>query len=167
MKIIFLDIDGVLNPDDNINVLLKLWKLNKAKSRDQFGDLFDQRCVLWLQYIIEKTNAKIIISSSWRKSGLTTMKELWKFRNLPGEIIDITPLTQSEKLINLYADHEADRGYEIQESINTHKPERYCIVDDMPGMLKHQLFVQIDPLYGLDRHTSQKIIHTLNHDYKI
>jgi len=76
MKIIFLDIDGVL-------ALMH-------KEHDEFGSLFHQHFVDNLKLIIDETQAKIVISSSWRKNGLVEMLNLWKHRNLPGEIIDTT-----------------------------------------------------------------------------
>lgn len=76
MKIIFLDIDGVL-------ALMH-------KQHDEFGSLFHEEFVNNLKWIIDETGAKIVISSSWRKSGLVEMLNMWKFRNLPGEIIDTT-----------------------------------------------------------------------------
>ena len=53
--------------------------------------------------IIELTGAKIVISSTWRKSGLSVRKELWKFSNLPGEVIDVTP---TENEIGESGEHE-------------------------------------------------------------
>ena len=68
-KVLFLDIDGVLNGQDNMYSRLELWRKNpdKFKTRDEFGDLFDERSVRWLQYIINKTDCKIVISSTWRR----------------------------------------------------------------------------------------------------
>jgi histidinol phosphatase-like enzyme len=76
IKVIFLDLDGVLNV--------------YCEDRDEFGCTFHSNFVDNLKRIIEKTGAKIVISSSWRKDGLKFMLDLWKFRNLPGEIIDLT-----------------------------------------------------------------------------
>jgi len=56
MKIIFLDIDGVLN------VI--------PQGRDKYGMIFHPEFVENLKYIIEQTNAKIVISSSWRIDGI-------------------------------------------------------------------------------------------------
>jgi hypothetical protein len=83
MKVIFLDIDGVLN-------------LNH-KERDEYGPLFHENFVNNLDLIIQETGAKIVISSTWRYSGLTIMKEMWEKRNLPGEVIDTTPCIFGEK----------------------------------------------------------------------
>lgn len=76
MKIIFLDIDGVLAVNH--------------QQHDDFGSLFHEAYVDNLKHIIDSTGAKIVISSSWRKSGLVEMLNMWKQRNLPGEVIDTT-----------------------------------------------------------------------------
>jgi hypothetical protein len=165
MKVLFLDIDGVLNSTDNMIVQGILWNINKEnKSRDQFGHLFDERCVRWLQYIIEKTGCKIVISSTWRCSGLKTMQLMWEMRDLPGEVIGCTPTEVSQNMINLYAatNNEADRGYEIQEWIDANKPEKYCIVDDDNDMLSHQKFVRTKSEYGLDKTAALSIVAVLN-----
>jgi hypothetical protein len=83
MKVIFLDIDGVLN-------------LNR-KERDDYGQLFHDQFVENLDLIIKSTDAKIVISSTWRYSGLEIMKEMWTKRNLPGEVIDTTPCIYEDK----------------------------------------------------------------------
>ena len=158
MKVIFLDIDGVLNSFDNLIVQEKLWGLNNSnKSRDEFGSLFDERCVRWLQYIIEKTGCKIVISSSQRSKGLNKMQLMWKMRNLPGEVIDCTPLGVYSSTGKIYS-----RGFEIQEWIDINKPEKYCIVDDENDILSHQFFVRTDLRYGLNEETAFSIIKILN-----
>ena len=65
MKIIFLDIDGVLIPDFDHENIKQEW---------------NRSCVNNLMYIISQTNAKIVISSSWRhniKSLKTSWLEAW------------------------------------------------------------------------------------------
>jgi hypothetical protein len=81
IKIIFLDIDGVLN-------------LCYPK-HDKFGRIFHPHFVDNLKMIIDETDAKIVISSTWRADGIERLRELWKYRNYPGEIIDITPFSKS------------------------------------------------------------------------
>ena len=165
MKILFLDIDGVLNSMDNMYAMSELWHTNKEdKSRDKYGHLFDERCVRWLKFIVEKTECKIVVSSTWRISGLSVIQTMWQLRDLPGEIFDITPLQVDSEIINLYAasNNEADRGYEIQQWIDTFKPERYCIVDDDNDMLAHQKFVRTEGKIGLDYKTAHSIVAFLN-----
>lgn len=102
MKVIFLDIDGVLNV--------------YPQGRDEFGSLFHKHFEDNLRLVIEKTNAKIVISSTWRYSGLKVMKDMWKQRNLPGEVIDITPdcaQIVDNGIVEFY--DLVERGHEIQE----------------------------------------------------
>lgn len=61
MKAIFLDIDGVLNSNEHTAFI---------KSFITYGDNmiepFDDECLYNLKYIVDETNAKIIITSIWR-----------------------------------------------------------------------------------------------------
>jgi hypothetical protein len=162
MKIIFLDIDGVLNV--------------YCEGRDQFGCTFHTNFVENLRNIIDKTGAKIVISSSWRTDGLDVMKELWKYRDLPGEVIDVTP--DSYYLINegkfeFY--DQVERGHEIQYWLDKHKEvTNYVIIDDDNDMLDNQRenFVRtannmhhddcVDIGYGLTKICSEKVIQILS-----
>jgi hypothetical protein len=154
MDIIFLDLDGVLN------VI--------PQGFDLYGAIFHPEFVDNLKYIIEQTGAKIVISSSWRLSGLWYLKNMWEHRNYPGEIIDITP--------NLYdKDHKRIRGEEIDLWLKQNKKQNisnYVIIDDDSDMLENQLnnFVKtsgndhkdcIDIGYGLTKECSEKVIQIL------
>jgi hypothetical protein len=164
MKVIFLDIDGVLQVHHN--------------NKDEYGHLFHDEYVKNLKYIIEKTGAKIVISSTWKMSGLNILKEMWNKRNLPGEVIDITPneVDVVERGTCEYYDM-VDRGYEIQQWIDDNKPDKWVIVDDVNDMLPEQInnFVQTSNLkdddsfngYGLTKKCSEKIINILMRNDKI
>jgi hypothetical protein len=161
MKVIFLDIDGVLNV--------------YCEGRDEYGCTFHKHFEDNLRWIIEETGAKIVISSTWRRDGLDVMQNLWKHRNLPGEVIDITP---TEVDVVEYGTCEfydlVDRGHEIQQWINDHDIVNYVIIDDDNDMLPSQRgnFVRtannkdhsdcVDIGYGLTRKCSEKVIEILN-----
>ena len=87
IKVLFLDIDGVLNTDR------QHWhcQMNGITPVDEFGYEFDHKAVVNLATILEETDAEIVISSSWKFLGLQTLQKMWKDRNLPGTILDITP----------------------------------------------------------------------------
>lgn len=152
MKVIFLDIDGVLNV--------------RTIEYDEYGALFHPHFIDNLRTIIDKTNAKIVISSSWRFEGLERMQAMWKDRNLPGEVIDITP----------YLGNHTIRGYEIEEWLYKHTPENYVIIDDDSDMLQSQKnnFVctfknmnhsdYIDLGYGLTKECAEKAIKILTNE---
>lgn len=82
MKVIFLDIDGVLNL--------------RRRERDQYGSLFHKAWQDNLNHVVEETGAKIVVSSTWRMSGLKVMQCMWKQRKLAGEVIDITPVIYAQ-----------------------------------------------------------------------
>lgn len=167
-KIIFLDIDGVLNPTHYMNALYKMWKASfkEIKSHDEYGQLFFHQNVESLKHIIDCTNAKIVISSTWRMAGLSEMINLWKFRNLPGEIIGCTPL--ETEVVDLGRAKYYDmvcRGDEIKTWIDIHKfTGNYCIIDDTEDMLQEQddYFVHTNGFVGLTKLDAEKAIEILN-----
>lgn len=167
-KIIFLDIDGVLNPTHYSNSLYKMWKASfkEIKSHDEYGQLFfDQNCNA-LKRIIEETGSKIVISSTWRMAGLNEMKSLWKHRCLAGEIISITP-NESDVVQNGICDFIdlVNRGMEIDLWIkNNNYSGKYAIIDDTNDMLKKQneFFVKTNEFVGLTNSDADKVIKILN-----
>ena len=79
MKIIFLDIDGVLNTMSN-------WGSRPVEKR------FSPECISALNRITEYTGAKIVISSTWRNiMGYYELSDLLLFAGVKGEIIGKTP----------------------------------------------------------------------------
>jgi hypothetical protein len=160
-KIIFLDIDGVLNV--------------YCESRDEFGCTFHKHFEDNLRYIIEQTGAKIVISSTWRMSGLKVMQEMWKKRGLAGEVIGITPTEVDVVKRGTCEFYDlVDRGHEIQQYINDNNVQSYVIIDDDNDMLPSQMknFVRtsnnndhedcIDIGYGLTRKCAEMAVKILN-----
>lgn len=163
-KIIFLDIDGVLNT--------QLWytQMDRNTYIDKYGYAFDPNAVANLKRIVEETGADIVISSSWKCMGLTQMEDMWNDRNLPGRIIGITPNSVSDELL-LHADIDSMvlfhiRGEEIKEWLSKHgkRVSNYVIIDDMDNMLPEQQshFVQTNPEVGITKEDSEKAIKILN-----
>jgi len=157
MKIIFLDIDGVLNSGDNLISLSVL----KEEDSDQYGQLFDDRCVRYLKWIIQETDACIVISSSWRLAGFQRMKDLWRDRNLPGRILDTTP----RSFTNKEGERESYdcRGEEIKAWLDGHNYDKFVIIDDDSDILEDQLpnFVKTNTRIGLNYESSKKVIDIL------
>ena len=164
MKVIFLDIDGVLNTQD--------WHSRKTNDtpRDEFGWVFDPVAVENLAHIIKETGASIVISSSWKFLGLAKLREMWKIRNLPGIVLDITPNTISDELLlNANLDEMklgVCRGNEIKEWLSKHKGEvsNYVIIDDFDDLLPEQddHVVLTDTLIGITEFDAEKAIAILN-----
>lgn len=137
MKILFLDVDGVLNT-------------TKSRSLYALGKPYLKR----LQEIVEKTDAKIVLSSTWRKSNyhLKRLQNRLSYRGL--KIYSHTP--------NL----GKFRGLEINQWLKDHFKDGdvYAIVDDDSDMMDYQLknFFQTDPDYGLTKNIKHRIIYHLN-----
>ena len=137
-KVVFLDIDGVLNT--------KEWqgRMTSDTLKDEFGYAFSPVAVANLTHIIDETGAEIVISSSWKFYGVAKLRKMWKNRNLPGTILDITPNTVSDEVL-LNANLEeielgVCRGNEIKEWLSRHKQKvsNYVIIDDFDDLLPEQ-----------------------------
>lgn len=167
-KIIFLDFDGVLNTEHNQNMLLykgKAWK-------DKHGAFFDLKAVAELNRIVEETKADIVIESSWKYLGLEAMRQMWRDRNMPGNVIDVTPSSASNNwLLNANLDemdpaHTQWKGVEIASWIaeNLHDEDRYVIIDDEYVILDSQLphFILTNPYDGIIPELGDRAIKLLN-----
>ena len=74
-KIIFLDIDGVLNSEKFYKDLSQYIRWKKAKEEGKSRDeqiaiaSIDPEAVQWVWYIINHTQASLVISSTWRSEA--------------------------------------------------------------------------------------------------
>ena len=164
-KILFLDIDGVLNTERHHEYCYK----NGIDNSDDYGYLFDAVAVKNLARIVNETGADIVISSSWKYSGLSTLLDMWSERGLPGRVIDITPDNISNEML-LHADLDnmellSCKGYEIREWLTAHGKNvcSYAILDDEQEMLPEQQnhFVQTNPTVGITEDDAEKAIAIL------
>ena len=153
MKIIFLDIDGVLNH-------------HKTRTITRDGWCFvEDYMVQNLALIIRNTNAKIVLSSTWRidwnqedesRNGLCFEDLRNKFHEYGIDIMDKTGPTRHT------------RGQEIEEWLanwdwNKEPIEHFVIIDDMADIAPFQAnFIQTDPSKGLTFFKAQEIINFLN-----
>ena len=106
-KYLFIDIDGVLNTENHIKSLQ-----NKGvDSNDQYGPLFAPQAVQNLKAIVELTDAKIVISSSWKEYGVEFLQEMWSERNMPVEFYSVTP----SLILTSYLDHIEGNSFRLPE----------------------------------------------------
>jgi hypothetical protein len=168
MKVIFLDFDGVLNPTHYMMCLGKMWRESNGliKSQDEYGHLFFQQNIDALNHILENTNAKIVVSSTWRMSGKKVIEDMFFERNMNlaySEFFDITPDHAQPQQSGLWLADE--RGAEIQAWLDAH-PEvtNYVIIDDQSDMLPSQMnnFVKVNQWYGLTIEDAENAIKILN-----
>ena len=107
-----------------------------------------------------------MISSSWKWLGLETMRNMWKDRNLPGNVIDVTPDEISDELLlslNLDGFDVAKlKGFEIAEWLSRYGKDvsQYVIIDDedcvLPSHSEHLILT--DPYLGITDKIARKII---------
>ena len=123
--------------------------------KDAWGPLFDPRAVANLQKIVEATDARIVISSSWRYiHKLGSLRMMWEVRGLPCGIHDVIP-------------HEAtyiSRGEDIDWYLEKHGRLNYVIIDDDSDMCDYQLFnfVQTDTCDGITERDAKLCVDILN-----
>lgn len=114
MKLIFLDVDGVLVNRKSIFV------------RSAGQATADPLCVAALNRIVQETGAAIVVSSCWR-IGRTVieLRELMKAWGIVGKVIGKTPLYW-----------ELERGREISKWMEDfpHDVESFVILDDDSDM---------------------------------
>ena len=163
-KIIFLDIDGVLNTGRWYS------QADRNGRQDEYGYTFDPAAVANLAKIVDETGADIVISSTWKCMGLSEMLDMWSDRGLPGKIIDITPNSVSDEMLLTANLDEIEmihiRGAEIKEWLDTKgkKVSHYAILDDMDNFLpeQHPHFVQTNPETGIIEEDAEKAITILS-----
>lgn len=140
--IVFLDIDGVLHSFDYEKYLTS----HNMDWFDKDGAIFSPDCINAFRELINITNVKIVVSSSWKdcricRDALSILRDIWKRRNLPGEIIDVTPTLTPDELQFLYGIRTTQKwkGYEIDLWLKRN-PQclSYIIIDDQDVILDYQ-----------------------------
>lgn len=153
MKILFLDIDGVLNCKTTVN---------------RVGGVIgiDPYMVILVDRIIQATGCKIVVSSSWRhwKEGLAELK-------LP--YIDTTPIAESGfrgDEINMWLEKnplpKCDSPNSCPKPTRAmcvgHTIEKYAILDDDSDFHKDQPLFKTSWTTGLNEEIVTQVIKHLN-----
>ena len=136
IKVIMLDVDGVLNSGEYIHRLDGAFDDPKNQMDPQAVSLFNK--------ITDATGAKVVISSTWRLAFFKSAYPLRQLQccmesyKLTGEVIDYTPQLNS-------------RGQEIQAWLQYRRDiEKFIIIDDdsdMGDLMPHLIKTQFE--YGL------------------
>lgn len=143
MKVLFLDIDGVLN----------LWPKPRRTG------IFDKTACINLEFLLNKVpDSNIVVSSTWRSKGLDKMKEILQSNGIdPRRVVDVTGHEQSK-------DHKDHRGYQVELWLERHPDVKsFAIVDDNTDFvpLMHKL-VKTNKYGGLTQSKVEKLIELLN-----
>lgn len=145
MKLIFLDIDGVLNC---------------AETEERMpGNIYalDADFVERFLWVIEKTGAKVVLSSTWRLHEDT--------RNaIKAAGIEFFSCTPSIPMFG--GAEQKERGKEIMRWLATHpehKDARYAILDDDSDFYRWQPLFKTTWQRGLTQEIADAVIKHLNH----
>ena len=155
MNVIFLDIDVVTN-----SVVSTIYNRQRGKSSHNF-DGFSPIAVALLRELVSLTDAKIVLSSTWRMFYKdkehcinifeANMEKYYGWAEFP--IIDMTP--EISKYSHL------SRGFEIQMWLELHHWTNYVIIDDSTSVLDMQKsnYVHVDYREGFNFATFQKCLN--------
>jgi hypothetical protein len=133
-KILFLDIDGVLNSEIYYKSISHL---------ENGGSRFDPKSVELIKKLVDEFSLRIVISSTWRYGATDRLMHELKDSKLIGYLYHewFTPVI-----------HPAHRGTEIKLWLELH-PEviDYIIIDDDENILEEQIkrFVKTDLHEGM------------------
>jgi len=142
MKVIFLDIDGVLN---------KLGQTPESRTKEQIHGAIglEMELVRRFNTVVYNTGARVVISSSWRywDEGMEHVRA--KVIGIIGE----TPRLRAEK-----------RGEEVKRWLNETDQviEKYVILDDDSDFLEGQPLIQTETSKGFTEKVAQKVRDALN-----
>lgn len=158
MKVIFLDIDGVLNSEQFWEEQTQSFRytaaLNEGKTDDEISVVanFDPQAVALLNQLVKQTDAEIVVSSTWRSDYNIQFK--LRYAGIKKPMYGITPFSK-----------DRHRGTEIKKWLDDH-PEvtNYVILDDDNDMLEEQMnnLVQTHWLTGLTIDNVKQAINILN-----
>lgn len=133
MKVVFLDVDGVLNRSRPVNGVqafdLENWVMPHAVSN--------------VNRVTRATGAKVVVSSTWRiGKTVEQLRDMFAFVGLEAEIVDKTPTSLSG-----YRGHEIDRWLQLHPEV-----KEFVILDDGSDMDPHAShLVQTGCYVGLTR----------------
>ena len=162
MKVIFLDIDGVLNAEDDFGE-------NKPNPHFSYHRGISDEKLNRLKEIVDKTSAKIVLVSSWKVGYEKYLKDkeneigLYltdKMKEVGLEIFDTT--------IKYDTDKGNSRGIEIALYLIDHKEITNHIVIDDDERIDYEKFsvlphlIKTSPLTGLTDVVKDKAIKELN-----
>jgi len=162
LNIIFLDIDGVLNTQNAINRQISEKKGRYNEDIDGFMYDFDEDAISNLKDLIEVSNGKLVITSTWRLNDILMEELINQFNknNISADIIiGETPDLHNQDIDNL-------RANEIKEwlSICQDKINSFVIIDDIDEMGEYTEtnLVVCDKFDGLTNSIKKKAIKVLS-----
>lgn len=144
MKVLFLDIDGVVNSRDTTN-FKKLWPL-------------DQYMAFMVGQIVLGTGCEVVVSSSWRNhpKAIEVIQEA---------IVNVIGVTPNHSIREDENGRNVTRGSEVKAWLDVH-PEvtKYAILDDDSDFYDDQPLFKTTFQSGLTEEIRDKVIEYLNEE---
>ena len=164
-KLIFLDIDGVMNSEKSFKDLYKVSKIPEVKKliphlRCFCSDIFGYDAVYYIDKLCKETGARIVISSTWRLGY--TVKQLGRIFLYNGTNSDfVIGKTGRRHFINgsvSFRDEEILTYIEENYTKEEYKKLRYVVIDDDTYDLKRveSYLVNTDNKVGFTKKDYQK-----------
>lgn len=147
-KVIFLDIDGVLNT----NAL-------RNENEEYFERPISEEKMSLLKYIVDSTDSIIVLTSSYRQywnEGAQQVSEIGKYMY---ELFAKYGMKIHSKTMWLPGNN---RKTEIESFLADHQVERYVIIDDVDYNFDKEHFVKTTDDCGLDEEACEMAIKILN-----
>lgn len=156
MKVIFLDVDGVLNSYSFASKMMEEEGVSIFRE-----DILDKSCISCLKQIVQRTGAEIVLSSSWRKFTDARASLAFQLAENGLAIHSDTPVSATN----------GRRGNEISAWFSSHRDvpvEAYVILDDNSDMSFHSSHLVQTSLFdgGLRPEHVQQAVTLLTNDEK-
>jgi len=137
MKLIFLDIDGVLNSHGNPKI--------------------EHDKVLLLNEIVKETGAKVVITSTWRiGQSIDTLQKTLNDLDFVGNIVG--------KTVMLWSRGEEIDDYLYQQNLTSQEDVKYIVIDDLWVSGHEYKQLKTKTKYGLTKWHVDLAIMMLNVD---
>lgn len=155
MKLLFLDFDGVICPGS----YKRDESTNELRSPEWYAEPIDSECMKWLNFVIDKTAAQVVISSAWRIGHpIHELEQILEAGGFRGEVIG---KTRSGK---------GPRGRQISDWIedgtklfNLEEIQSFIILDDDDDMdLLSPFLIQTHWEKGLTEELAKEAVRQLN-----
>ena len=174
MKVIFLDIDGVLNRQTQ--------NLEFRDDEFPFSVEFDKKAVSNLKKLLEQSQAKLVISSSWGRSmDFRTIAITLASHGIQGPYVMPQDIGQKEEVLGLRESLEISRSAVIPKKMSSEKCheiswyleknsqyiESYVVLDDTPITWQEDRQVLTDSTLGLTNINIKKALKILKKPYKL
>lgn len=146
MKVLFLDIDGVLN---NLEY--------RASIANYYENPIDESKLSLIRSIVDRTGALIVLTSTWR----LYIDECGDAGKRLDETFSAHGLQISSKTENF----DEERDYEILVWLAKNKTDSYVILDDVDFNwceLNRGRFVKVNDTTGITEETVEKAVKILN-----